>query len=138
MPALPTPASLQKSLDSTNVEYTQLGSSGLRVSWPVLGAMAFGEPTPLVPWLLEEEPSLEILKKAYESGINTWDTANCYSNGLSEKIIGKALKKFDIPRQKVVIMTKCAFHVGEENDVFGPASMDELNQSKDYVNLGGK
>jgi aryl-alcohol dehydrogenase-like predicted oxidoreductase len=45
-------------------------------------------------------------EKAYDCGINTWDTADTYSNGLSESIIGKALKKYLIPRGKVVIMTK--------------------------------
>ncbi|KAJ5587656.1 NADP-dependent oxidoreductase domain-containing protein [Penicillium hispanicum] len=137
MNGLPIPPSLQKSLDSTQVEYTQLGASGLRVSWPILGALAMGAPTPLVPWLLDEEASIAVLKAAYDRGINTWDTADSYSNGISEEIIGKAIKKLNIPRQKVVIMTKCAFHVGEENDIFGPLFVNELNQNKDYVNQGG-
>ncbi|KAK9313118.1 NADP-dependent oxidoreductase domain-containing protein [Lipomyces starkeyi] len=51
---------------------------------------------------------------AYDGGINTWDTANAYSNGVSEEIIGKAIRKFGIPREKLVIMTKCGFAVGEQ------------------------
>lgn len=47
-------------------------------------------------------------------GVNTWDTANMYSNGKSEEIIGKALKKYNIPRHKVVIMTKLHWAVGED------------------------
>lgn len=58
------------------------------------------------PWVLDEEEGLQILKAAYDNGINTWDTADTYSNGKSEVIIGKALKKFNIPRQKVVILSK--------------------------------
>jgi aryl-alcohol dehydrogenase-like predicted oxidoreductase len=54
-----------------------------------------------------------LLKAAYNRGLNTWDTANSYSNGASERIIGKALKQFGIPREKVVILTKCNFAVGE-------------------------
>ncbi|KAJ5664594.1 NADP-dependent oxidoreductase domain-containing protein [Penicillium macrosclerotiorum] len=134
---LPLPTSLQRSLDSTKVQYTQVGASGLRVSWPVLGAMSFGQPQAFAPWVLNEEVSLEVLKAAYDCGINTWDTSNVYSNGLSEEIIGKAMKKFEIPRQKLVIMTKCAFHVGEEIDVFGAAFVEQMNQCKDYVNQGG-
>ena len=48
------------------------------------------------------------------TGLNTWDTANTYSNGASEIIIGKTLKKYCIPREKVVIMTKCFWGVGED------------------------
>lgn len=47
-------------------------------------------------------------------GINTWDTANMYSNGVSEEIVGKALKKHNIPRHKVVIMTKCFWAACED------------------------
>lgn len=55
-----------------------------------------------------------MLKAAYDQGLNTWDTANAYSNGYSETIIGKAIKAYDIPREEVVILTKCNFAVGEE------------------------
>ncbi|KAJ5656029.1 hypothetical protein N7507_007979 [Penicillium longicatenatum] len=137
MYGIPLPPSLKKSLDETKVEYYQLGKSGLRVSYPILGALSFGPPQPVAPWLLNEEASLEVLKAAYDRGINTWDTSNVYSNGASEEILGKAIQKFNIPREKVVIMTKCAFHVGEEADVIGAAFADELNQSKDYINQGG-
>ncbi|KAK0615711.1 aldo-keto reductase [Bombardia bombarda] len=128
--------SAQKSIEATKVDYVHLGSSGLRVSWPILGAMTLGAPK-AASFVLDEDTSLDVLKAAYDMGINTWDTANSYSNGLSEQVIGKALNKFNIPRQKVVIMTKICFHVGEEPDVIGVVWADELNQSKDYVNQGG-
>lgn len=63
---------------------------------------------------LTESQALPLLKAAYDLGINTWDTANVYSNGTSETIVGKALKKYGIPREKVVIMTKCFWGVAEE------------------------
>ena len=133
------PSSLQKSLDSTKVEYVKLGNSGLHVSWPILGAMSLGSiGVALAPWVLEEDASIEVLKAAYDRGINTWDTANTYSNGRSEEMIGKTLKKHDIPRHKVVIMTKVAFVVGEEPNVIGALFTKQLGQSKDYVNHGGK
>ncbi|KAH8695287.1 NADP-dependent oxidoreductase domain-containing protein [Talaromyces proteolyticus] len=131
----PIPPSLQKSLSATKVEYVKLGNSGLRVSWPILGAMSFGA-SPMAAWLLDEEAAFKVLEAAYDCGINTWDTANAYSNGLSEEIIGNFIKKFEIPRERVVIMTKCAFHVGEEQDVIGAVFSEQLNQSKDYVNQG--
>jgi len=78
--------------------------------------MAFGNPKwEGSPWVLPEEESLPILKKAYDMGINTWDTANTYSNGISESIIGKALKTYNIPRSKVVIMTKLFYPVLEDD-----------------------
>ena len=55
-----------------------------------------------------------MLKAAFDRGLNTWDTANAYSNGVSETIIGKAINHYNIPREKVVILTKCNFAVGEE------------------------
>lgn len=66
--------------------------------------------------------ALPLLKAAYDKGLNTWDTANVYSNGVSEQIVGKALKKYNIPRQKVVIMTKCWGAVGEEPGACSPLS----------------
>lgn len=54
-----------------------------------------------------------MLKAAYDRGLNTWDTANSYSNGASEEIIGRAIKQYGIPREKLVLLTKCNFAVGE-------------------------
>lgn len=83
MAQFPIPPSLKESLDSTKVEYAKLGFSGLRVSRPILETMSFGY-SPLATWVLDEEVSLEVLMAAYDCGINTWDTANTYSNGMSE------------------------------------------------------
>ncbi|KAI4863129.1 Aldo/keto reductase [Hypoxylon rubiginosum] len=130
------PASLQKSIDDTKVEYIRVGSSGLRVSTPILGAMSLGSKQ-WMPWVLEEDEAIEVLKAAYDRGINTWDTANAYSNGTSEEIIGKALKKHSIPREKVVILTKAWLHVSEDPTVFSAMFGGLYNQSKDYVNQGG-
>lgn len=130
------PLSLKKSLDDTRVDYVKLGSSGLRVSWPILGAMAFGSPQ-LAPWVLGKEEAFKVLKAAYDCGINTWDTATSYSNGMSEEIIGEALRKFEIPRHKVVIMTKIYFASSEDVSVIGPLFAEQMGRSRDYVNQGG-
>ena len=110
------PASLKESIDNTAVDYRYLGKSGLRVSVPILGAMSFGD-TRTMPWVIEEAEALPLLKAAYDRGLNTWDTANVYSNGASEEIIGKAIKQFEIPREKLVILTKCFAHVGQTPEV---------------------
>ncbi|KAI1204419.1 Aldo/keto reductase [Annulohypoxylon truncatum] len=130
------PQSVQKSLDGTKVEYVRVGSSGLQVSTPILGAMSLGS-SKWQSWVLDEEASIEILKAAYDRGLNTWDTANAYSNGLSEEVIGKALRKHSIPREKVVIMTKCFLHVAEDVSVFAAPLGPVLKETKDYVNQGG-
>ncbi|KAJ3461861.1 hypothetical protein MRS44_010414 [Fusarium solani] len=91
-----------------------LGESGLKISKIIMGCMVFGSSKwEGSPWTLDEEEGLELLKKAYDLGINTWDTADFYSNGASEEIIGKALKKFNIPRSKVVILSKVYFPIAE-------------------------
>ena len=51
---------------------------------------------------MDEASSLQVLKAAYDLGINTWDTANTYSNGESERIVGKAIREFKIPRDKLL------------------------------------
>jgi len=130
------PITLKKSLEGSKAEYVRLGKSGLRVSIPIFGAMSIGHPD-WAPWVLDEEKSLPLLKAAYDRGLNTWDTANVYSNGVSEEIVGKAIKKFNIPRHKLVILTKCFGPVGEEPVLRGIFFPTEIKKSKDYVNQSG-
>jgi aryl-alcohol dehydrogenase-like predicted oxidoreductase len=134
---MPIPASLQNSLDATKVDYVRLGASGLRVSTPILGGMSLGSKQ-WIPYLLEDTEALELLKAAYDRGVNTWDTAAMYSNGVVEELMGQAMKKYNIPREKLVILTKCYNHVGEEPGFFAPMFFDQLNQTKDFVNQGGE
>ncbi|TDZ99559.1 Aldo-keto reductase AMT2 [Colletotrichum sidae] len=131
-----TTSAFQKGLDASQVEYAQVGTSGLRVSVPILGAMSFGS-SKWAPWVLDEDESVELLKAAYDRGINTWDTADMYSNGLSEEVVGKAIKKYDIPREKLVLLTKCALGVGEQPDVHIAHMGDVPGKHKDYVNRTG-
>ncbi|KAK3991535.1 hypothetical protein QBC44DRAFT_393102 [Cladorrhinum sp. PSN332] len=127
---------LVKSLEETKVQYRRLGQSGLKVSVPIFGCMSFGDPNSL-DWVIGEEEALPLLKAAYDRGLNTWDTANMYSNGASEVIVGKALKKYNIPREKVIILTKCFWAVGEEPELRGYFFAKQMGLSKDYVNQGG-
>lgn len=87
-----------------------LGRSGLKISRIVLGTMSYGSPE-WQKWVLAEKDALPMLKHAYDVGINTWDTADVYSNGLSEEIVGKSLHHYNIPRSEVVILTKCFYGV---------------------------
>jgi len=87
------------------MQYIKLGNSGLDVSKICLGCMGFGEVTTgFHNWVIGKEESIKVIHKAYDWGINFFDTANCYSNGTSESFLGEAIKAF--PREEVVIATK--------------------------------
>ncbi|EXJ86103.1 alcohol dehydrogenase [Capronia coronata CBS 617.96] len=131
------PKSLQESLDNTKVSYAQLGASGLRVSVPILGAMSLGHKD-WQPWVISDEDEVDkLLKGAYDRGLNTWDTANLYSNGVSEQLIGATIKKHKLPRHKLVLLSKCFGIVGEEPGLQTIKYPEELKRSKDYVNQHG-
>ncbi|MBB3472736.1 aldo/keto reductase [Sphingomonas sp. BK345] len=88
------------------MDYRKLGTTGLDVSPLCLGCMTFGVPDRgNHGWTLDEEASRPILRKAVEAGINFFDTANVYSDGTSEEIVGRALKEFG-RREELVIATK--------------------------------
>ncbi len=87
------------------MEYTKLGNTGMDVSRICLGCMGFGDVNWVHKWVLDEKQSRPVIRKALELGINFFDTANVYSNGMSEEIVGRALKEF-ANRDEVVISTK--------------------------------
>ncbi len=88
------------------MEYTRLGQTGLEISRICLGCMSYGDPNRgNHAWTLPEEQSRPFIKKALELGITFFDTANVYSDGSSEEIVGRALKDF-AKRDDVVIATK--------------------------------
>ncbi|MDQ2892251.1 MAG: aldo/keto reductase [Pseudomonadota bacterium] len=88
------------------MKFTKLGQTGLDVSRLCLGCMTFGvADRGNHEWTLDEAASRPILRKAVEAGINFFDTANVYSDGTSEEIVGRALKEF-APREELVIATK--------------------------------
>ncbi len=88
------------------MKYTKLGSTGLDVSPICLGCMSYGVPSRGGhPWSLDEEASRPFIQRALESGINFFDTANVYSDGTSEEIVGRALAAL-APREEIVLATK--------------------------------
>jgi len=125
------------------MRYTKLGNSGLSVSKICLGAMSFGTPDrgPHA-WTMNEEDSRIIIKNAIDAGINFFDTANIYSAGSSEEILGSALNDF-VPRDEVVIATKLNGAMRKDVNAGGlsrKAVMTEIDHSlrrlgTDYVDL---
>ncbi|KVC25289.1 aldo/keto reductase [Burkholderia pseudomultivorans] len=125
------------------MEYVKLGATGLDVSKLVLGCMTFGEPSRGThPWTLPEAESRPIIRRAIEAGINFFDTANMYSDGTSEEIVGRALRDF-AKRDEVVIATKVFSRMRPGPNGAGlsrKAIMTDIDQSlkrlgTDYVDL---
>nr|WP_154893277.1 aldo/keto reductase [Paenibacillus xylanexedens] len=125
------------------MEYVKLGKTGLDVSRICLGCMGFGDANRWIhQWVLNEENSRPVIKKALELGINFFDTANVYSLGASEEILGRALKDY-AKRDEVVIATKVHGRMHEGPNGAGlsrKAIMSEIDKSlmrlgTDYVDL---
>jgi 1-deoxyxylulose-5-phosphate synthase len=98
------------------MDYVRLGNTGLKVSRICLGCMSFGQPNEQRPWALDEEQSRPFIRRALELGINFFDTADVYSAGMSEVVVGRALRDF-APRDEVVIASKV-------HGVMGPGPND--------------
>jgi aryl-alcohol dehydrogenase (NADP+) len=100
----------EKALDVT-MQHVKLGSSGLKVSRICLGTMTYGTPK-WREWVLPEEQSRPFIRRALELGITFFDTADMYSVGVSEEVVGRALKEY-ARRDQVVIATKVFYPMGE-------------------------
>jgi aryl-alcohol dehydrogenase-like predicted oxidoreductase len=131
------------------MEYAKLGNTGLTVSRICLGCMTYGDPQKQAPdgskrwpWALDENASRPFFKKAFELGINFYDTANVYSIGASEEITGRAIKEF-AKREDVVLATKVHGQMSKDPNGQGlsrKAIFQELDASlrrlgTDYVDL---
>ncbi|MET3598799.1 aldo/keto reductase [Martelella mangrovi] len=116
------------------MRYNRLGKSGLKVSELCLGTMTFGGRG---MWTaigeLDQSASEELVKMAIDSGINFIDTANVYSEGLSEKITGQAIKNLGIPRDEVVIATKVFGGMGEGPNSRGSSRYHIMEQVKNSL-----
>jgi aryl-alcohol dehydrogenase (NADP+) len=95
------------------MEYINLGSTGTKVSRICLGCMTYGSKK-WREWVLEEEEGRPFIRRALELGINFFDTADMYSLGRSEEVLGRALKDFGPSRDKLVIATKVFFPLGDD------------------------
>jgi aryl-alcohol dehydrogenase-like predicted oxidoreductase len=94
------------------MQYINLGHSGLKVSRICLGTMTYGS-AKWRPWVLDEEASRPLIKQALAAGINFFDTADMYSLGASEEVLGRALKDFGPGREQLVIATKVFYPMGD-------------------------
>src|SRR5436190_7124959 len=124
------------------MDYVNLGETGLKVSRICLGTMTYGS-SKWREWVLDEEASRPLIKQALEAGINFFDTADMYSLGASEEVLGRALKDFGPARDNVVIATKVFYPVGDDPNQRGlsrkhimQAIDDSLRRlGTDYVDL---
>ena len=123
------------------MNYVNLGHTGLKVSRICLGTMTYGSPE-WRDWVLPEEESRPFIKRALELGINFFDTADIYSHGVSEQVLGRALRDFS-RRDQVVIATKVGLPMGDgPNDrglsrvrIFQSIEASLKRLGTDYVDL---
>ncbi len=113
------------------MDYVNLGKSGLKVSRICLGTMTYGTPQ-WRPWVIPEAEGRPIIQRALELGINFFDTADMYSNGLSEEILGRAVRDFS-RRGQVVIATKVYFPMGEGPNQRGLSRLHILQSVEDSL-----
>jgi aryl-alcohol dehydrogenase (NADP+) len=123
------------------MHYVRLGRSGLKVSRLCLGAMSFGSPQAKA-WILREEEGRPIIRRALELGINFFDTADMYSGGESERVLGRALHDFS-RREEVVVATKAFYPMGpgpnqrglSRKHLFDAIDASLIRLGMDYVDL---
>ena len=110
------------------MEYTTLGSTGMKVSRICLGCMTIGSDRQR-DWVLDEAQGTELIERAIDLGVNFFDTANIYSNGESERVLGKALDGYD--RDSQVVATKVFFQTNEDDPNSGGLSRKAIEQELD-------
>ena len=119
------------------MEYIKFGKTDLKVSRLCLGCMSFGKQSEKWPWVLNQEQTNEMIKKALDLGINFFDTANLYADGTSEEYVGNAFKKYVKNRKDIIVATKVFFNEGKLSK---EAILKEIDKSLkrlqlDYVDL---
>ncbi|KAG9126474.1 hypothetical protein FRC07_003290 [Ceratobasidium sp. 392] len=127
---------MSSSSQPKKMQYVRLGQSGLKVSRIILGMMTYGDPK-WQGWVLGEEEGIAHVKAAYDLGIQTFDTANIYSNGKSEEILGKAIKQLNLPRDEIVVMTKLWGVVGRTMEPVYSLASEQSKHDDGYVNQFG-
>lgn len=125
------------------MQYTHLGSTGLPISRLALGTMSFGDPDLAFPgWAMDEQAAQPFFRQAVELGITFWDTANVYSRGSCEEIVGRAIREYT-RREDIVLATKVHFKMHDGPGGQGlsrKAIMEQIDASltrlgTDYVDL---
>lgn len=125
------------------METVKFGNTGMDVTPICLGAMSFGDPEKWThDWVLKEEDSRKIIKRALDFGINFFDTANVYSKGESERILGRALNDY-ADREKIVVASKVYFDIHDGPNARGlsrKSILHEIDQTlerldMDYIDL---
>ncbi|KAI9264305.1 NADP-dependent oxidoreductase domain-containing protein [Phascolomyces articulosus] len=114
--------------NNNKMQYVRLGNTGMKVSRICLGGLSFGSSRSF-DWIKDEKESIELIGKAYEAGINFFDTANIYSNGESERVLGKAVHYHKMSRSRIVVATKLFFPVMPNVEDFAPSRQQLENDS---------
>src|SRR4051794_14456452 len=114
------------------MQYTNLGSTGLKISRIALGMMTYGS-SKWRPSILDEDAAKPIVRRAIEGGINLFDTADMYSGGASEVVTGRLLRDLQVARDKAVVATKVFFPVGDDPNQKGLSRKHVLHAIDDSL-----
>lgn len=123
------------------MEYTHLGKTDIKISRVCIGGMSFGKVFPdFHQWVIDQPSTQNVIKRAFEQGINFIDTANCYAHGTSEEFIGTSLKNLGIKREDVVLASKVFFNEGNLGHLTKAAINHEIDGTlkrlgTDYLDL---
>ncbi len=124
------------------MDYVNLGKAGVKVSRICFGCMTIGT-TKWRNWVKDEEDARALIRRALDLGINYFDTANAYSDGVSEEVLGRALRDFGPGRDRVIVATKVFFGLGDDpnqkglsrKNIFHSVDASLKRLGMDYVDL---
>lgn len=120
------------------MKYTEIGKTGIQISQICLGGMSFGQASEdFLLWTLDCEKTFAVIAHALEAGVNFIDTANCYSHGTSEEYIGKALRRLNVPRDRVVLASKVYYNTGKlsKDAILREAEASLRRLGTDYLDI---
>ncbi|KAI8890292.1 Aldo/keto reductase [Backusella circina FSU 941] len=122
---------------SPSIQYVRFGNTGMKVSRICLGSASFGN-SKWRPHVKDQDESIEIISAAYKAGINYFDTSDSYSNGDSERVLGKALELINASRERIVVATKVYAPVYDDMSRSGAMTADEKAQMVNRYGLSRK
>ena len=120
------------------MKYIKLGNTDIEISRIGIGGMSFGERfEDFHMWTLDQKETTEMIRHAYDLGVNFIDTANQYAHGTSEEYIGKAIKTLGIPRDKIIIASKVYFNEGKlsREAIVREIEVSLMRLDTDYIDL---
>ncbi|KAG9040796.1 hypothetical protein FS837_000175 [Tulasnella sp. UAMH 9824] len=120
---------IRRHSSNVSMPWVHLGSSGFKLSRLILGCLTYGSPK-YQSWILLEEEGIAQIKLVYDLGVHAFDTSNAHRNRKSEEMLRKAIRRHNIPREDIAVLTKAFFLVGRDNSDLINETPEGLNDSQ--------